>query len=108
MARLHASVAVVSTTCINGAGIYHPDEDAAITKASFIKLGARKILVVDSSKFQNFGMHFVASLADFDDIVIDSNLSKSQWRLLEESGARIHRVETQPPEPTLPTPAILK
>ena len=106
--RLHASVTVVSTTCINGTGIYHPDEDAAITKASFVKLGARKILVLDSSKFLNFGMHFVASLASFDDIVIDSNLSTAQSEQLRESGARIHLVDTPAPEPTLPTAAILK
>lgn len=106
--RLNATVSIVSTTCINSAGIYHPDEDAAVTKQSFVALGTRKILVSDSSKFDNTGMHFVAHLREFDDIVIDNNLSDAQAQLLEDSGARLHLVPTPKPAPTLQPPAVLK
>jgi len=98
----------VSTTCINAAGIYHPDEDAAITKSAFVRLGTRKILVSDSSKFDNVGMHFVARLSEFDDIIMDNNLDDEQRELLEESGARLHLVDTALPTPTLPPPSVLK
>lgn len=106
--RLNATVSIVSTTCINAAGIYHPDEDAAITKSAFVRLGTRKILVSDSSKFDNVGMHFVARLSEFDDIVIDNNLDEDQRELLEKTGARLHLVETAQPTPTLQPPAVLK
>ncbi|WP_297587757.1 hypothetical protein [uncultured Corynebacterium sp.] len=56
---------------------------------------------MDSSKFAVEGMHFVARLSTFDDIVIDQHTTPEQNRLLEQSGARIHVVETQQPE--LPT-----
>lgn len=106
--RLNATVSIVSTTCINAAGIYHPDEDAAITKSAFVRLGTRKILVSDSSKFDNVGMHFVARLSEFDDIIMDNNLDDEQRELLEESGARLHLVDTALPTPTLPPPSVLK
>lgn len=106
--RLNATVSIVSTTCINAAGIYHPDEDAAITKSAFVRLGTRKILVSDSSKFDNVGMHFVARLSEFDDIIIDNNLDADQRALLKNTGATIHLVETSVPTPTLQPPSVLK
>lgn len=106
--RLNATVSIVSTTCINAAGIYHPDEDAAITKSAFVRLGTRKILVSDSSKFDNVGMHFVARLSEFDDIVMDNNLDGDERELLEKTGARLHLVDTAQPTPTLQPPAVLK
>lgn len=106
--KLFASISVVSTTCITAGAIYHPDEDAAITKASFTKLGERRVLVTDSSKFDNVGMHFVANLKDFDDIIIDSNLTEEQRAMVEDSGASLHLVDTAEPEPTHPTPSVLK
>ena len=84
-----------------------PDEDAAVTKTAFLELGARRILVSDSSKFANSGMHFVAKLTDFDHIVMDMNTTEEQRQQLESSGAQLHWVETPKPEPTVPTPFLL-
>lgn len=106
--KLNATVSIVSTTCINAAGIYHPDEDAAMTKSAFVGLGTRKILVSDSSKFDNVGMHFVARLSEFDDIVIDNNLDADQQALLDSTGATVHLVDTSKPTPTLQPPSVLK
>ncbi|WKS67138.1 DeoR/GlpR family DNA-binding transcription regulator [Corynebacterium accolens] len=104
---LNATVSIVSTTCITKAGLCHPDEDAAVTKTAFLELGARQILVSDSSKFANSGMYFVAKLTDFDHIVMDMNTTEEQRQQLESSGAQLHWVETPKPEPTVPTPFLL-
>ncbi|OFT81685.1 DeoR/GlpR family DNA-binding transcription regulator [Corynebacterium sp. HMSC29G08] len=101
METLTASMSFVSTTAIHGDALCHPDEDAAVTKTELIRLGQRKVLVADSSKFAVEGMHFVARLSTFDDIVIDQHTNAEQSRLLEQSGARLHVVETQ--QPALPT-----
>ncbi len=97
MDTLTASISFVSTTAINGDALCHPDEDAAVTKTALIGLGQRKVLVVDSSKFAVEGMHFVAKLSAFDDIVIDQHTTDQHNRVLEESGATIHVVRTDEP-----------
>ncbi|QNE89848.1 DeoR/GlpR transcriptional regulator [Corynebacterium incognita] len=107
MANLSATYSIVSTTCIARDGLYHPDEDAASTKRALCGVGAHKILVSDSSKFDNLGMHFVAGLAEFRDIVVDSNLSAEQRDMLEYSGATVHLVDTPPPTPTAPSASKL-
>lgn len=108
MRTLSADVSVVSTTSVRGGALYHPDEDAALTKRSCVALGQRKVLVFDSSKFDALGVHRVAALADFDDIVVDSQLSPAAAKMLQASGARIHLVAAQaPPEPTVAGPIVL-
>lgn len=108
METLSATYSIVSTTSVARGALYHPDEDAASTKRALCELGSRSILVFDSSKFHNTGMHFVRSLSDFDDIVVDAHLGAEDMDMLYESGARIHQVETSPPETTISAPLQLK
>lgn len=98
MESLNASIAFVSTTSISKQAICHPDEDAAVTKAALLALGERKVLVADSSKFALEGMHHVAALAEFDDIVMDHHATDEQVECLEASGARLHFVPAPPPQ----------
>lgn len=107
MEPLGASISFVSTTCITDGGLYHPDEDAAMTKTAFSKLGKRRVLVADSSKFDNFGMHFVAHLSEFDHIVMDDNLDDEQREILSAADAEVHLVSTPVPQPTVQTPSLL-
>lgn len=100
MESLTASISFVSTTSINSHAICHPDEDAALTKAALLGLGERKVLVVDTSKFSGEGMHHVAALSDFDDIVIDNHATPEQMEAMETTGARLHFVDT--PRPVFP------
>lgn len=89
---LSADVAVVSTTSVRGDSLYHPDEDAALTKQALIQSGRTRILICDSSKFGAAGLHFVARLDDFDDIVVEDGLPAWAADALAASGARVHRV----------------
>lgn len=102
MELLSADVSVVSTTSVRSGRLYHPDEDAALTKTGCIALGQRRILVVDSSKFNALGVHHVASLDEFDDIVVDDNLRDVDRELLESCRANIHCIDTPIPSPARP------
>lgn len=97
MESLTASISFVSTTSISKLAISHPDEDAAVTKAALLALGERKVLVADSSKFAVEGIHHVAALAEFDDIVMDNHATEEQMKSLEASGAQLHFVPTPRP-----------
>lgn len=96
--ELSADVSVVSTTSVRGGGLYHPDEDAALTKAACVRLGRRRILVADASKFGAAGLYFVTGLDAFDDVVVEDDLTDRAAEMLAASGARIHRI----PVPTGP------
>lgn len=102
MASLSADVVLVSTTCLRNGTLYHPDEDSASTKTSCIELGERAILVVDSSKIGASGMHVVAGLDRFSDIVIDNNLTPEDREMLAASGASLHLVNAPMPTPVPP------
>ncbi|GAB3946615.1 DeoR/GlpR family DNA-binding transcription regulator [Corynebacterium tapiri] len=95
--KLSSDISFVSTTSIRSGKLYHPDDSAAATKRACIRVGERRVLVTDSSKFSGPGMEMVAALSDFDDIVVDEHLSTRAREMVEESGARIHLVEAPAP-----------
>jgi len=92
--RLMADAVFVSTTAIKNNALLHPDAEAARTKRSLLKMGRRKVLVVDSSKFESAGIYHVMDLAEFDDVVIDDGLDEALLNQLQGLGPRIHIVNT--------------
>lgn len=92
--RLTADAVFVSTTAIKNNALLHPDAEAARTKRSLLQMGRRKILVVDSSKFETAGIYHVMDLAEFDDVVIDDQLDEALMQQLQGLGPRIHVTTT--------------
>lgn len=92
--RLTADAVFVSTTAIKNHALLHPDAEAALTKRSLLKMGGRKILVVDSTKFESSGMYHVMDLGEFDDIVVDDGLDAATRTELQRLGPRIHIATT--------------
>lgn len=92
--RLTADAVFVSTTAIKNQALLHPDAEAALTKRSLLKMGGRKILVVDSSKFESAGIYHVMNLDEFDDIVVDDGLNVETRADLQQLGPRIHIAST--------------
>lgn len=74
-ATLRANTVFVSTTALRGGVLCHPDAEAATTKRALIGLAERKVLLVDSTKFTASGLYQVASLDEFDDVVIEADLA---------------------------------
>lgn len=92
--RLMADAVFVSTTAIKNQSLLHPDAEAARTKRSLLKMGRRKILVMDSSKYESAGIYHVMDLAEIDDVVIDDQLDEVLMAQLQALGPRIHIVNT--------------
>jgi len=92
--RLTADAVFVSTTAIKNQALLHPDAEAARTKRSMLTMGRRKILVVDSSKYESAGIYHVMDLVDIDDVVIDDQLDAELLSQLQTLGPRIHLVNT--------------
>lgn len=58
-------------------GVTAPTEDKANLKSSLLKNAKRRVLVADSSKYGKYSLFSVAKLAEFTEIVTDSNLAES-------------------------------
>ncbi|WP_404288627.1 DeoR/GlpR family DNA-binding transcription regulator [Glutamicibacter arilaitensis] len=94
--RLTADAVFVSTTAVKNQALLHPDAEAALTKRALLKTGGRKILIVDSSKFEGNGLYHVMGLDEFDDVVIDEQLTPDLLALLESLNLNIHLAVTSP------------
>lgn len=94
--RLTADAVFVSTTAIKNQALLHPDAEAALTKRALLKTGGRKILIIDSSKFDGAGLYHVMDLEEFDDVVIDEQLASEHLAELESLQLNIHVADTSP------------
>lgn len=106
LSRLSADITFVSTTAVRTTGqsaaLFHPDMEAADTKKALIGIGATRVLVLDSSKFDSPGVFRVASLDEFDHIIVDQNCSREQRELLSRTRAKIHIVDADGSEDPSP------
>ncbi|MFL4474297.1 DeoR/GlpR family DNA-binding transcription regulator [Paeniglutamicibacter sp. MACA_103] len=93
--RITADVVFVSTTALKNDALFHPDAEAALTKRAMISMAARKVLLVDSTKFESAGLYHVMDVGDFDDVVIDDALPEHHRARLHELGVTIHVAATQ-------------
>jgi DeoR/GlpR family transcriptional regulator of sugar metabolism len=82
---LRADILFMSSTAITGGVAYQPDQDMAIAKRAMIAAAARRILLVDHSKFGRVALHRLAPLSDFDLIVTDDGIDEAGLRQLREA-----------------------
>jgi DeoR/GlpR family transcriptional regulator of sugar metabolism len=92
--RVSADVVFVSTTSLRNNALFHPDAEAARTKRAMIGIADRKVLLVDSTKFEINGLYHVFDLSIFDDIVVEADLADEHRKQLEQLDLTVHYVAT--------------
>lgn len=104
---LRADVVFISTTAVVEGALFHPDAEAADVKRALAAMAARRVLVVDSTKFGRNALHHVADLATFDQVVVDAALPAQHRAVLDRLEAEVEYVAVPepPPAPDLPVPA---
>lgn len=95
--RVSADVVFVSTTSLKNDALFHPDAEAALTKKALIAMGDRKVLLMDSTKFEARGLYHVVDLNVFDDIFVESSLSADHRAKLDRLDVSVHYVTTPSP-----------
>jgi DeoR/GlpR family transcriptional regulator of sugar metabolism len=73
----HVDVALLSTTTIQGLSLYTQDEQVVRAKQAMMSIARKKILLVDSSKFQFTALMHVAELKDFDVVIVSGNVDRT-------------------------------
>jgi DeoR/GlpR family transcriptional regulator of sugar metabolism len=85
VSALRADVLFMSTTAISAGVAYQPDQDMAIAKRAMIAAAARRVLLVDHTKFGRVALHRLAPLADFDLVMTDAGIDDAGMRQLREA-----------------------
>lgn len=93
--RVSADLAFVSTTSLRKNALYHPDAEAALTKRALITMADRKVLLLDTTKFEvKNGLYHVVDLTTFDDIFVEADLPAEHRARLEQLDLSVHYVTT--------------
>jgi DeoR/GlpR family transcriptional regulator of sugar metabolism len=85
VSALRADILFMSTTAISDGVAYQPDQDMAIAKRAMIAAAARRVLLVDHTKFGRVALHRLAPLTDFDLVLTDDGVGESGLRQLREA-----------------------
>jgi DeoR/GlpR family transcriptional regulator of sugar metabolism len=95
VSALRADVLFMSSTAISGGVAYQPDQDMAIAKRAMIAAAARRVLLVDHSKFGRVALHRLAPLTAFDLVMTDDGIDAAGLRQLQEAQVAFEVVSRQ-------------
>lgn len=94
VSRLRADVAFMSTTAIIDGYLFHKSDETIPIRHAMMAAAARKVLLVDHSKFRRRATHQLAALTDFDAVIVDAGIAERELGAMRERG--VH-VEVAPP-----------
>lgn len=92
LAQVRANVVICSASAISGTSALIQDAQVTRVKQAMIAAAARKILLVDGSKFGKIALHLLADLTRFDAIYTDAPLPAETADHLRAAGTQVIQV----------------
>ena len=86
---VHADVCLIGAYSVSGALLTDASLEVATVKRMMIGAARRKILLVDSSKFQPPAFCTFAQLSDIDEVITDSEIRKEHLDALRANGVEV-------------------
>jgi len=86
---LRANTVFLSTSVINGATAFQNDQNVVMVKRALMGIADHAILLADSTKFRKAGLHRLADLDAFDEVLTDDGLDEAIRRDLTDAGVRL-------------------
>jgi DeoR/GlpR family transcriptional regulator of sugar metabolism len=90
--KLRGDTLFMSTTAVTDGKCFHHSPDTVMVKQALMAVVSRRILVIDHTKFERRGMHYLADLADFDLILVDDGIPAPTLDALAASRANVRVV----------------
>jgi DeoR/GlpR family transcriptional regulator of sugar metabolism len=84
--RLRTDVAFISTAAIMDGMCFMQSEESVATKKAMLSVAAKKILLVDHTKFERRALHALASLSEFDHVIVDSGTKAEDIEKMRSQG----------------------
>ncbi|WPB94638.1 DeoR/GlpR family DNA-binding transcription regulator [Streptomyces malaysiensis] len=91
-AAFRADALFMSTTAVTSGRCYHMSPETVQVKQAMMAAAARRVLLVDHTKFVNQGLYALAPLTDFDLILVDDAAPAGEVRRLRELGGNVRIV----------------
>ena len=89
ISKLRADVVLMSTTAILDGHLYHKSQETILIRHAMMEAAARKILLVDHSKFHRRATHLLAALTDFDAVIVDAGIDDRDVIAMRERGVHV-------------------
>ncbi len=99
ISRLRADVVFMSTTAVVDGDLFHKSDETILIRHAMMAAAARKILLVDHSKFRRRATHQLAALTDFDVVIVDAGIDDRELAAMRERGVHVEVA------PAVPVPA---
>jgi DeoR/GlpR family transcriptional regulator of sugar metabolism len=85
IAAMRADILFMSSMAVSGGNLFQPDQELALVKRAMIGAAAKRVLLVDNSKFGRVALHRVTSLSAFDLVLVDDGINDAGLRQLQEA-----------------------
>ncbi|OPF81823.1 DeoR family transcriptional regulator [Streptomyces antioxidans] len=92
VSAFRADALFMSTTAVTAGRCYHMSPETVQVKQAMMAAAARRVLLVDHTKFANQGLYALAPLTDFDLVVVDDATPAGEVRGLRERGVDVRVV----------------
>jgi DeoR/GlpR family transcriptional regulator of sugar metabolism len=70
--RLRADVLFMSTAAVMDGMCFHQSEESVATKRAMFEVAAKRVLLVDHTKFDRRALHALARVDEFDHVIVDA------------------------------------
>ncbi|MDP9377142.1 MAG: DeoR/GlpR family DNA-binding transcription regulator, partial [Actinomycetota bacterium] len=76
IAKLRSDVLFMSTTAVLDGHLFHKSQETILIRHALMASAARRILLVDHTKFRRRAVHQLAPLTDFDAVIVDADIAR--------------------------------
>lgn len=83
---LRADVLFMSTTAVTDGHCYHQSQETVAVKRALMESAARRILLIDHTKFSKSGLYQLAPLTAFDLVIVDSHTDEPNLTAMQTAG----------------------
>lgn len=87
---LRANTLFMSVSAVRDLGAYHQEQEIVKCKMALMEIVDRRILMIDSQKFDVTALNRLANLSDFDVVITDSGVSENQKNRMLDAGINLH------------------
>lgn len=87
--RLRADTVIMSTSAITDDTVFHQTLATVDTKRAMLDASAKRILLADHTKFERRALHALASLSEFDVVIVDAATPSEHVERLRSQGIEV-------------------
>ncbi len=93
---LRADTAILSMAAVIDDVVFHQSAEMVDTKRAMFDSAARRILLLDHSKFARRALHALAPLTDFDLVIVDDGLAPEHIERMRAKGINVEVASVRP------------